>query len=373
MSDVIIETNATTTDSKTLTLNDEETALLDEITFQSEPRIKPPKVKPRKARKKVEYHDEELEAFANPHKISEPTMPPEMEMEDDAESTSEQSSVGMYQEQVQQPSAGYATIDDEKADILNKLGRLEKKGFHVNKKLTIYSDIEELRAEFKRIQYNIDVDQSIRFSRRMLVACITGVEFLNKRYNPFDLVLDGWSENIMEGIDDYDPVFEDLYNKYKTKMKVAPEIKLIMMLGGSATMFHLTNSMFKAAVPNMSEILKQNPQLQTDMVHAVHNAAGGSQQRDMPPSSEGGRREMQGPPIDISNLMGGMPMFAPPPMQTRGLGRIEEEKHRRDDDADEEGSVSDIISVSGESTGGDVKDVTVKQTKRKKKKNEINL
>ena len=56
----------------------------------------------------------------------------------------------------------------------------------------------------------------------MLIACTTGLEFMNKKYNPFEIQLDGWSENVMENVDDYDEVFEELYVKYRTKMHVAP-------------------------------------------------------------------------------------------------------------------------------------------------------
>ena len=52
--------------------------------------------------------------------------------------------------------------------------------------------------------YSIEVDQSIKFQRRMLVACVSGIEFLNKKFDPFDLELDGWSENVMENQEDYD-------------------------------------------------------------------------------------------------------------------------------------------------------------------------
>ena len=90
-----------------------------------------------------------------------------------------------------QPSSGYSSIEDEKADLLNKLARLSKKGLHVNKSLNAYSSIQDLRTEYKRITYSIDVDQSIKFSRRMLIACVTGLEFLNKRYNPLDVQLEG--------------------------------------------------------------------------------------------------------------------------------------------------------------------------------------
>jgi len=54
--------------------------------------------------------------------------------------------------------------------------------------------------------------------------------------------------------------------KYRSKVNVAPEIKLIMMLGGSAMMFHLTNSMFKSVMPNMNDVMKQNPDLVKNMM-----------------------------------------------------------------------------------------------------------
>ena len=47
--------------------------------------------------------------------------------------------------------------------LINKLGRLEKKGFAVNKRLNAYSNVDELRSEVKRITYSIDVEQSVRF------------------------------------------------------------------------------------------------------------------------------------------------------------------------------------------------------------------
>jgi hypothetical protein len=275
-----------------------------------------------------------------------------------------------------QPSAGYTSIEDEKADLLNKLARLTKKGFVVNQRLNAYSSVQELRTEYKRIMYGIEVDQSVKFSRRMMVACVSGLEFLNKRFNPIDLQLDGWSESVMENLDDYDGVFEELYVKYKTKMHVAPEVKLIMMLGGSAMMFHLTNSMFKAAIPNMSDVMKQNPELVKSMVQAVQNtkqpgAPSGSGGAPEPVRTDAnGRREMKGPGFDISSLMGGIMMPPPPPMNT-SLPPVREVR-------EEDDSISDIVSVSGDSTGGEVRDVNMKAGARKrgqgrKKKNEVSI
>src|SRR5210317_1320118 len=351
-------------------LDADEQALMDEIQI-SVPHPKPvPRPSQPMRRSAPQQHQEAMDAFVNPNKQSAPVQPQQDEeidygeeeptFYDDDEPTTAQE---------EQPSKGYSSVDEEQADLINKLGRLEKKGFAVNKRLNAYSNVEELRTEVKRITYSIDVEQSIRFSRRMLVACVTGLEFLNKRYNPFEIQLEGWSESIMENVDDYDGVFEELYVKYRSKVSVAPEVKLIMMLGGSAMMFHLTNSMFKSALPNMNDVLKQNPDLVKNMMAAVQNTTRApSGPADAAPVGGTGQYEMQGPGIDISSLMGGVMMPPPPPMNTTVQLPVTEQ----DDD-----DVSDIVSISGESTGGEVKEVNVEGTKskrgRKKKKTEINL
>ena len=39
------------------------------------------------------------------------------------------------------------------------------------------------------------------------MAFITGIEFLNNKFDPFDIKLDGWGEQINENIDEYDDIF----------------------------------------------------------------------------------------------------------------------------------------------------------------------
>src|SRR6056300_1258805 len=326
---------------------------------------------------------EDIDSFANPNKQNHQSAPPPEEPLDYGEYEDDEPGNGydygggggmggIYTEEGK-PSPGYKTIDEEKADLVNKIGRLEKKGFTVNKRLNAYSPIDELRTEVKRITYSIDVDKSVKFSRRMLIACTTGLEFMNKKYNPFEIQLDGWSENVMENVDDYDEVFEELYVKYRSKMHVAPEIKLIMMLGGSAMMFHLTNSMFKSVMPNMNDVIKQNPGLVQNMMTAVQNTVPKSQQQGTPENGE--RHEMQGPGFDISSLMGNIMMPLTPPMNTTIIKPQEPPSVDDDDDDD----ISDIAEApdTGEGEDGDVREVKVTQSKgkrgRKKKSVEINL
>jgi hypothetical protein len=378
-------------DTNIMKLDDNEQALMNEIEIEV-PRHQP--VKKQISRMKTQFtppqpqmFQEDIDSFVNPSKQAQPSAPPREEPIDYGEYEDDEPEMeyggggggGYAMEEEEKPSPGFKTIDEEKADLVNKLGRLEKKGFTVNKRLNAYSPIDELRTEVKRITYSIDVDKSIKFSRRMLIACTTGLEFLNKKYNPFEIQLDGWSENVMENVDDYDEVFEELYVKYRTKMHVAPEVKLIMMLGGSAMMFHLTNSMFKSVMPNMNDVIKQNPGLVQNMMSAVQNTVSKSQQSESgEPSSEGGRREMQGPGFDISSLMGNIMMPPTPPMNTTSIAP--QEPPSVDDDDDDVSDIAeapDTGDVEGGDEDGDVREVKVTQTKgkrgRKKKSVEINL
>lgn len=162
-------------------------------------------------------------------------------------------------------------IANEKAELLYQFDRMEKKGFKVPKKFCMDSSLEEMKAEFERIKKDKEVDASVNFQRKMLLAFTTGVEFLNNKFDPFDIKLDGWSENVHESIDDYDDVFEELHNKYRSKSNMSPELKLLMMMGGSAFMFHLTNTMFKSSLPQMGDVLKQNPNLMKQFASATAN------------------------------------------------------------------------------------------------------
>jgi hypothetical protein len=398
MSDILLDRS---NQSHVMNLDADEQALLDEISVDQERVIEVPSM-PRRPTVQSRHHKQrppqfshsqipeepEIDAFINPNKRTAQThRPPPPEVEDYGEEEEEEDMMYPQANMMgggaedggaedggggDKPSHGYHSVDDEKADLLNKLARLEKKGFNVNKRLNAYSSLSEIRTEYKRITYSIEVDSSIKFSRRMLVACVSGLEFLNKRYNPVDVYLEGWSESVVENLDDYDTVFEDLYNKYKTKMNVAPEVKLIMMLGGSAMMFHLTNSMFKSAIPNMNDVLKKNPDLVKNMVEAVQN---NGQQPDTVDSA--GRREMKGPGIDLSSMMGGMGMMPPPPMNTSNKITTHLESVGEEDEEDDDDDISDIVSISGESTGGELRDVSIKPGGRKKrsrpKKKEISL
>lgn len=237
---------------------------------------------------------------------------------------------------------------NEKREILYQMDRLESRGYRLPKQFSMQSDLEEMRAEYHRILREKEVDASIKFQRKMMMAFVTGIEYLNTRFDPFDIRLSGWSEHVSDELDSYDDIFVELHDKYKsTGKKMAPELRLLLSLSGSAFMFHLTSSMFKQSqLPGVEEVLRSNPELMRQFQQAAaQNMMGGmamnslngqGQAASPPPPSAGSRMgpnatastaAARGPGGGLFSMVGNLfgmgngPMSAPAPSFQMPQGR----------------------------------------------------
>lgn len=229
----------------------------------------------------------------------------------------------------------------EKTNLIRKLEQLEKKsGVELKRRPTMEMTLDELTIEYESIVEDRRKQNSIKFQGNMLMACINGLEYFNNAIDPFDLKLDGWSEQIQENIDDYDDIFGELHEKYKDRVAVSPELRLLFQLGGSAVMVHMSNTMLKSAMPSADQLFKLYPELGRDMNRAAVNqmaqtapnfanfatnimgvggggvGVGGSASGAGGSSSSGGSRIVGGPAMpDPAPRRGPGP---PPPIATQG-------------------------------------------------------
>lgn len=186
----------------------------------------------------------------------------------------------------------------EKQEILLKLLALEKKGIVLTKKYSMSSKLSDLRFELELHKNNAEVDASVKFQQKLLMAAVTGLEFANKRFDPIGAKLDGWSESVMENLDDYESIFAKLHEKYKNRADLPPELQLLVTLVGSAFMFHLTKSLFSSAMPSGLNNL-QNSEIMKNITAAV------AQQSAQKPSVAGvSTKEISGPSMNLSNMLG---------------------------------------------------------------------
>jgi len=207
-------------------------------------------------------------------------------------------------------------IKNEKIDLLYKFSKLQNQGVRTSTNYNMNSNLDEMRNEYIKLKKQRDTTNSVKFQRKVLMAAVSGAEFLNSKFDPFDIKLDGWSESVNESVEDFDEVFEQLYDKYGGGGEIAPELKLLMMLGGSAFMFHLSNTMFKSSVPNMNDIMKSNPDLMKQFAKAAVGSMTGQpggipQQQSMPnmmmrqpqQQQQTSRPDMDGPVGDIDEVI----------------------------------------------------------------------
>jgi hypothetical protein len=266
----------------------------------------------------------------------------------------------------------------EKFKYLRKLEALEAKGVTLTKKYTMESSLLEMQGEYEMIMEEKSKQNSIKFQGNMLMAFINGIEFLNNRFDPFDIKLDGFSDQVSENLTDYDDIFSELHDKYKSKASLAPELKLLFQLGGSAMMIHMTNTLFKSSMPGMDDILRQNPELMKQFQTAAVNSMGQSSPglsgfmngiiNNAKPIFDDGinfrenydntshRVEMRGP-SDISDLLSGL--------KTKTINIQDTQKNNNNDSTI---SISDLKDLQGDGN-------MPKRSKRRTKsdKNSISL
>ena len=110
--------------------------------------------------------------------------------------------------------------------------------------------------------------------------CITGIEYLNDRHDPFGFKLKGWADQVKINKDDFDEVFGELLEKYKGNgKKLEPELKLAMMLVISAGSFHMTQSM-TSTIPGLDDVIKNNPQLVAKLQSNINKSISGPSELD---------------------------------------------------------------------------------------------
>lgn len=147
----------------------------------------------------------------------------------------------------------------EKLDMLRKLCELANQGVKLSQNYNMNSDYNMMKYEYELHKKIRDKQNNVSWMSNMFLNCVWGLEMLNDNYNPFDVKLKGWSQSVNSEISQYSDVFGDLYEKYhKPGSKgMAPELRLLMLLSGSALKFHLNNKMFGG--PTLNAKMEDDP------------------------------------------------------------------------------------------------------------------
>lgn len=157
----------------------------------------------------------------------------------------------------------------KKRAMIKKLEEWYEKGMiKHNSHFTLDSDYDEIEDEYETALEDKRKKDSIKLQGWWFMTFINSLEYANTAFNPFDLNLDGWGEQISEDIDSYEEIFSELHDKYKGG-KLAPEISLLLRVGFSGAVLNFSNKALSSATPAFNDVIKQSPELMKMFTNAT--------------------------------------------------------------------------------------------------------
>lgn len=172
-------------------------------------------------------------------------------------------SVGSYRDEPQREDPEDVT---EKQALLMELNQLKMEGVILSRDFTMADSVGDMRFEVNRIRTNGAASDAANMATSCLQMAVMGAETANNKWGPI-LHLNGWSQTVSSQHEAYRSVFTQLYKKhFKRGTSVSPEVQLALLVGGSAFMTHLGQSVdgdmknfFMNNIPNLVPGVKSKP------------------------------------------------------------------------------------------------------------------
>ena len=180
----------------------------------------------------------------------------------------------------------------QKRELLLQLASLEKRGVELTKKFSMSSKLSDLKFEYELHRNKAELDVSIKFQQKVLIAAVTGLEMANNTFDPIGANLNGWSESVMDNLDDYESIFIKLHEKYKSRAELPPELQLLLTLVASGFMFHMTKTFFNKAF--LGEQSSENSEILKKIAASMSNTEKSKSISNNP---------LSGPSINYSNML----------------------------------------------------------------------
>jgi hypothetical protein len=218
------------------------------------------------------------------------------------------------------PSSGSRMNDREKRRkkrmMIKKIEEWYEKGLiKQNPHFNLDSNYEEVEDEYETALEDKRKKDSIKLQGWWFMTAVNSIEYANSAFNPFDVNLDGWGEQVSEDIDSYEEIFAELHDKYKGG-KLAPELSLLLRLGFSAAVVNFTNKALSSATPAFNDVIKQSPELMKMFTNATvssmsQQSPGFAMANNLVKENQGPHRNMGPPPAPVETK--GMPMMGQRP------------------------------------------------------------
>jgi hypothetical protein len=193
--------------------------------------------------------------------------------------------------------------------MIKKLEEWYEKGLIKNRShFDLDSNYDDIEDEYETALEDKRKKDSIKLQGWWFITFVNSIEYANAAFNPFDINLDGWGEQISEDIDSYEEIFTELHDKYKGG-KMSPELSLLLRLGFSAAVVNFTNKALSSATPAFNDVIKQSPEL----MRMFTNATVSSMSQESPGFAFANNLMSQSKPTGTNTRP------PPPPVETKNM------------------------------------------------------
>jgi len=218
------------------------------------------------------------------------------------------------------PKMSEDAIMKKKYEMLRKFERLNKLGVPIRKRFTMDSPLDEMEMELEFVRKEKAMDSTIKQFSEWFITGMSAMEWGSKNVGMikmFGLQLDGLSQSAQMNVGDLEEDFEELYDLYGDQMRMHPLVRIPMRTCFMVYMVHLTNQMaMKAPVPNIQEILRQNPDIARQMAAQAMQGQteqfrqqAQQQQRATVPTFPSAAPQQQQAPANFDNPLAGLMSF----------------------------------------------------------------
>lgn len=252
-------------------------------------------------------------SFGNPDK--------QLDSEDEVDAVSEAGGSDVTQSAYGEAERDSGADRQLKNDLLIKLYQMQEKGIQLSRDFTMDDSLTDIQFEYNKLTASKKMRTSTELMKQGLMFTVNTLEFLNNKYDPFDIDLEGWGSHETANIHKYDDVFEELYDKYKDNVDAGPEIKFLMMFIGSAMAFHWSKQYINDVHTSNSKNMAQRKNNVEQMLNTQPAPPPTGPVYNPDPMADNTGFDMPPPPISMNDLKGMLaggpdPGAIPPPAMT---------------------------------------------------------
>ena len=142
-------------------------------------------------------------------------------------------------------ASAYSEAHEER--MREKMAMIDELGKHgTGRTFGAEDSMRSVELEFNRQRVEKEAESGVIFMKQMLKMGLQGIEMGNNRFGPW-LQLDGFAEEASKDDEKYDAPLERIYLRIFRHGQMSPWVELAMLIGGSAFMCHMKNTMLNNA------------------------------------------------------------------------------------------------------------------------------